>query len=80
MAYNNTYVEERWGLFGHAGAMRLITLKDSLAGVELPVLPVEPHCKACPTFYIKGMCNTGCGNAADHVAHTRISHPQRGRS
>ena len=25
IAYNNAYVEERWGLFRHAGVMRLIT-------------------------------------------------------
>ena len=42
MAYNNTYVDGRWGLFCHAGAMRLITHKASLAGVELPTLPIEP--------------------------------------
>ena len=71
MAYNNTYTEGRWGLFQHAGAMRLITRKTSLAGVELPTLPVYPTCKACPSLHIKGMCNTGCGNAADHVPHTR---------
>ena len=60
-----------WGLFRHVGAMRLITRKTSLAGVDLPALPVEPNCKACPAFHIKGMCNTVCGNAADHVAHTQ---------
>ena len=30
MAYNNAYVEGWWGLFRHAGAMRLITRKASL--------------------------------------------------
>ena len=65
------YVEGRWGLFRHAGAMRLITRKASLAGVGLPASPVEPNRKACLAFHIKGMCNTGCGNAADHVTHTR---------
>ena len=57
--------------FQHAGAMRLITRKASLAGVKLPSFPVDPKCKACPAFRIKGMCNTGCGNVTDHVAHTR---------
>ena len=71
MAYNNAYVEGRWGLFQNMGAMRLITRKSSLTGVNLPASPVDPNCKAFPTFHIKGMCNTGCGNAADHVAHTR---------
>ena len=51
--------------------MRPITRKAVLAGVELPASPVEPECKACPAFHIKGMCNTGCGNAANHVAHTQ---------
>ena len=45
IAYNNTYVEGRWGLFRHAWAMRIITCKASLAGVELPALPVDPKCK-----------------------------------
>ena len=59
------------GLFWHTGEMRLIARKASLAGVDIPVLPVETNCKACPTFHIKGICNMGCRNAADHVAHTR---------
>ena len=71
MAYNNAFVERRWGLFRHAGAMRLITCKANLAGVKLPALPVEPTCKVCFIFHIKGMRNRGCGNATDHVPHTR---------
>ena len=71
MAYNNTYVEGRWGLFRHKGAMRLITRKAILACVKLTASPVEPNYKACPAFHIKGMCNTGCGNAEDHAVHTR---------
>ena len=51
--------------------MQLITCNASLAGVDLPALPVEPNCKACPAYHIKGMCNTGCRNVEDHVAHTR---------
>ena len=42
MAYNNAYIEGWWGIFRHAGAMRIITCKASLAGVKLPALPVEP--------------------------------------
>ena len=41
IAYNNTYVEGRWGLFRQAWAMRIITCKASLAGDELPALPVD---------------------------------------
>ena len=70
MDYNNAYVDGRWGIFWHAGAMRPITRKASLAGVKLPASLIEPTCKACPTLHIKGMCNTGCRNAADHVPHT----------
>ena len=51
--------------------MRLITQKASLAGVKLPSSPVDPKCKACLAFHIKGMCNTGCGNMTDHAAHNR---------
>ena len=71
IAYNSAYVEGRWGLFRHAGAMRIITCKASLVGVELPASPVDPNCKACPAFHIKGICNTGCRNVTDHVVHTR---------
>ena len=48
IAYKNAYVEEKWGLFRHAGSMRLIMQKASSAGVELPSSPVDPKCKACP--------------------------------
>ena len=71
IAYNNAYMEERWGLFRHAGAMQIITRKASAAGVELPSSPVDPKCKACPAYRIKGMCNTGCGNVGVHVTHTQ---------
>ena len=70
-AYNNAYMEDRWGAFRHAGAMRLITQKSSVAGVELPLSPLYPKCKACSAYYIKGMCNTGCGNVVDHATHTQ---------
>ena len=71
MAHNNAYIDGRWGLFRHVGEMRLITCKASLAGVELLASPIEPNCKACPAFHIKGMCNTVCENAADHLPHNR---------
>ena len=61
--------------FPARGAMRLITQNASLAGVKLPSLPVDPKCKACPAFHIKGMCNTGCGNLTNHVAHTQEKDP-----
>ena len=70
MAYNNDYVDGWWGLFRHVGGMRLVTLKASLAIVDLPASPIEPTCKACPAFHIKGMCNTWCRNASDNVPHT----------
>ena len=36
-----------------------------------PLFSIEPKCKACPAYDIKGMCNTGCGNVGDHATHTR---------
>ena len=45
MAYNNAYVEGRWGLFRHSGAIQPITRKASLAGVKIPASPVELTCK-----------------------------------
>ena len=71
MAYNNAYAEGWWGLFLHARAMRLINRKASLAGVEILASLVHLTCKAFPAFHIKGMCNRGCSNAADHVPHTQ---------
>ena len=71
IAYKNAYVEGGWGLLRHTWAMRLITRKASLVGVELPSSPVDPKFKACLVFHIKGMCNTGCGNMTNHIAHTR---------
>ena len=46
IAYNNAYVEGMCGLLRHAGAMQLITRKASLAGIEIPVSPVELNCKS----------------------------------
>ena len=40
--------EREMGPLPARGAMRLITRKSSLAGVELPSSPVDPKCKACP--------------------------------
>ena len=59
IAYKNDYMEERRGLFRHAGAMRIITRKSSTSGIKLPLSPIDPKCKACPAYHIKGMCNTG---------------------
>ena len=64
-------MEERWGLFRHTGAMRLFTQKASAAGVDIPLSPVDPKCKACPAYHIKGVCNTRCRNVGDHVTHTQ---------
>ena len=46
MAYNNAYMEGRWGLFRNAGAMLLLTRKASLAGFKLPASPVKPNSNA----------------------------------
>ena len=78
MVYNNVYVYGRWGLFRHSEAMRIITRKESLSGVEIPASSIEPKCKACPAFHVKGVCNTGCGNAADHFPHYREQDPPSG--
>ena len=42
MDYNNAYVEGRWGLFQNAVAMRVITCKASLVGINLPASPIDP--------------------------------------
>ena len=51
--------------------MRIIKRKASAAGVELPSSPLDPKCKACLAYHIKGMCNTGFRNVGDHATHTR---------
>ena len=71
MTYNKDYVDGRWGLFRHAGAIQLITRKASLTGVKTPASPTKSTCKSCPAFHIKGMCNMGCRNAADHLPHSQ---------
>ena len=48
IAYNNAYVEERWGHFHHAGAMRLITQKASAADVKIPSSPIDPKRRPAP--------------------------------
>ena len=70
MAYNNNYFYGRCILFWHAGSMRLITRKESIAVVEIPAYLIDCTCKDCTAFHIKGMCNTGCGNTADHFPHS----------
>ena len=52
IAYNNAYVEDRWGALLHAGSMRLITRKSSAAGIEPPLSPLDPKCKACRAYHI----------------------------
>ena len=71
IAYNNAYVEDKWSAFRHAGAMWIITQKSSASGVELPSSPLDPKCKACPAYHIKGVCNTDYGNVGDHATHTQ---------
>ena len=59
------------GRFPARGGYAVITRKASAAGFELPSSPLDPKCKACPAYHIKGMCNTGCRNVGDHTTHTR---------
>ena len=54
--------------------MRLITRKSSTVGVELPSSPLDPKCKACPAYHIKGMCNTGMYGVIPHVPATRVAY------
>ena len=51
--------------------MWLITRKSSTAGLELPSWPLDPKCKVCPAYHIKGMCNTGCRNVGYHAVNAR---------
>ena len=44
--------------------------KGQRSGRQAPLVPLDPKCKACPTYHIKGMCNTGCRNVGDHATHT----------
>ena len=61
------------GRFPARGGYAANHAKVSAAGAELPSSPLDPKCKACPAYNIKGMCNTGCGNVGDHVINRRWS-------
>ena len=74
--YNNAYVEDRWGAFRHAGAMRLITRKASAAVVEVPSSPLDPKCKSFPAYHIKGgVLFLGVRYMVSHVPATCVAHP-----
>ena len=74
IAYNNAYMEERWGLFRHAVAMRLITQKASVAGVELPSSPVDPQVQGLPHLSHKG----GVQYRMRKFGRARQTHPGAG--
>ena len=79
MAYNNAYVDGQWGLFRHTGAMRLITCKASLVGIELSTSPINPLCKAYPAFTSKVCATWGTGTrrTMSRIPESRTS-PSRG--
>ena len=41
------------------------------AGHVLPSSPINPSCKSCVAYHMKGMCSEACLNAGDHGDHTR---------
>jgi len=53
-------------------AMGILTkaLKDRCRDQNIPWPKTVRGDRFCPTFHIKSMCNTRCGNAADHRQHT----------
>jgi hypothetical protein len=63
-------------LFGHLFALNLQTrdVKRYNSQRTPPVaMPVDSNGTAfCLTYHVKGRCNTGCGYAVDHVAHTAL--------
>ena len=45
-------------------------LRDNPNMRRPPASPVAANTEMCLAFHIKGLCNTRCGKAGDHVPHT----------
>ena len=69
---NEWFVDDRWRLFCNVcGPMRARVCKADLDSHALPRSLINSEVHWCPAWNIKGMCNGFCGNAADHVPHTK---------
>ena len=72
MAFNLGYKQGRWEMFCNAcGPVRVLQKSAEEASHVLPPSPLDPSCKSCVTYHMKGMCNEACLNAGDHRDHTR---------
>ena len=41
------------------------------AGCVFTSSPLDPSCKSCVAYHMKGMCNEACLNAGDNGDHTQ---------
>ena len=58
MAVNLGYNQGRWEVFRNAcGPVRALRKSAEEAGHVLPSSPLDPLCKSCVAYHIKGMCN-----------------------
>ena len=72
MAFNLGYKQGRWGVFCNAcGPVRALQKSAKEAGHVLPSSPLDPSCKSCVAYHMKGICNEARLNAGDHGDHTR---------
>ena len=65
----NMNYDDRFLEFKHMG-LGTRAVKDYCRANTIPWLQLPTGNKFCASFHIKGMCNSRCGFAADHVAHT----------
>ena len=66
---NTQYNEEVFGTFKAQG-IKSAKLRESLKARNVSLPRNAKKERLCLPFHVLGICNTRCGNAADHVAHT----------
>ena len=72
MAFNLGYNQGRWEVFCNAcGTVRALRKSAEEAGHIFPPSPLDPLCKICVAYHMKGMCNEACLNYVNHRDHTR---------
>ena len=72
MEFNMGYKQGPWEVFRNAcGPVRALQKSAEEAGHVLTSSPLDPSCKSCVAYHMKGMCNEACLNAGDHGDHTR---------
>ena len=70
MVYHPSYYETRWKVLrDKAGPMRGSLKRASGLGLTLPPSPRDASKDSCPSYHIKGLCNSRCSRAGDHMSY-----------